>query len=490
MRKAEAESPKKIFKDNSLPTFDLSNNTKSAMADLDEDAALNSSLPRSHDDHDADDETQDFRILAALTSKSGQLPKRGEKDFEPHGTKHQDGILAASRQAMHDVLDYTRIHTSKQDTRAFYYGEEGIPRDEIIPEKWRLGLDKDHTVVVESSKGPHFRTMGKMATGQKNPALWLLPEEALFLVERGSMDLWWPGQRSFTGISMDSKQVAVANEETEDFDEGIPMSLQEAYAMLIGRDGERGKVSLERYTVYANLKRNGYVVFRAPDWDPDYLETSHHHSVLKAAEESQRGLFTWLFGHFFAEKCIEHSAHGPLVKPGMYRSYNKIYQQIAIIPRHKPSPNPKFLASPGDPYRLAFHLWKPTRIPTFAKSNPGLPDFRVAVIDARSTPIPTLTQVSSLLESTPWNPPQSQLEGPGIGKFYQRLKHGWRNVILAVIDQGVISYSELCEGAFGEEQLFENFDRGNIGNSKRGGGAGRGRGKGRGRGRGRARGGG
>lgn len=453
------------------------------MADLDEDAALISPLSRSHDDHDADDETQDFRFLAALTSKSGQLPKRGEKDFEPHGTKHQDGILSASRQAMHDVLDYTRIHTSKQDTRAFYYGPEGIARDDTIPEEWRRGLDEDHVVVVESSKGPHFRTMGKMVTGKKNPALWLLPEEALFLVERGSMDLWWPGRSSFTSVAkVTGEEFADKASEAEGKDEGIPMSLQEAYAMFIGRDGEKGKVSLERYTVYANLKRTGYVVFRAPDWDPNYSGMSHGLSTTKAVEQPQ-SIFTWLFGRFFVEEGTEHAPYGPLVKPGMYRSYNAIYQQVAIIPRHKPSPIPKSIAeTSGGPYRLAFHLWKPSRIPTFAKSNPGVPDFRVAVIDARLSPIPSLTQVTSLLESTPWNPPPSQLDGPDVRKFYQRLKSGWRNVILAVIDQGVISYLELCEGAFGEERLFEKFDRGNISNSKRGGGS-RGRGRGRGRGR-------
>lgn len=458
------------------------------MADLDEDAALISSLSRSHDDHDADDETQDFRFLAALTSKSGQLPKRGEKDFEPHGTKHQDGILSASRQAMHDVLEYTRIHTSKQDTRAFYYGQEGIPRDDIIPEEWRQGLDEDHVVVVESSKGPHFRTMGKMVTGKKNPTLWLLPEEALFLVERGSMDLWWPGRSSFTGVAKATSEESADKElEAEGKDEGIPMSLQEAYAMFIGKEGEKGKVSLERYTVYANLKRTGYVVFRAPDWDPNYSGMSHSLGSTKAVEQPQ-SLFSWLFGRFFVEEDIERAPYGPLVKPGMYRSYNAIYQQVAIIPRHKPSLFPKSTAETSQsPYRLAFHLWKPSRIPTFAKSNPGVPDFRIAVIDARLSPIPSLTQVTSLLESTPWNPPPSHLDGPDVRKFYQRLKSGWRNVVLAVIDQGVISYLELCEGAFGEERLFEKFDRGNIGHSKRGaGGRGGSRGRGRGRGRGRS----
>merc|ERR1711964_277661 len=169
----------------------------------------------------------------------------------------------------------------------------------------------------------------------------------------------------------------------------------------MGHDNERGKVSLERYTVYAHLKRIGYIVFRAPEWDPSKPgETPTYESI---PWQESTSIFNRLFGRFFAEKEVGHSAKGPLVKPGMYRSYNSIYNQIAIIPRHKPSPVPTNPApAPEDPYRVVFLLWKPSRIPTFAKSNPGIPDFRVAVVDARSTSAPSLTEVVSLLESTPW----------------------------------------------------------------------------------------
>ncbi|KUJ23186.1 uncharacterized protein LY89DRAFT_635400 [Mollisia scopiformis] len=453
------------------------------MADVDEDAALRSSQPTANDETELGDEFQDFRFLAALTAKSGgQLPKRGEKDFEPHGTKHQDGILSASRQAMHDALSYTRVHTSKQYNRAFYYGEEGLPRDEVIREDWRQGLDDDHVILVESDKGPHFKTMGKTNTGKRDPGIWLLPEEALYLVERGNLDLWWPSRSSYTSVVPDEDNTDMKEKvDTQDeVDEGFPMSLQAAFSMLIGQDGERGKVSLERYTVYAHLKRMGYAILRASDWDVTQPGKPQSHQVELISEPTSA--FSWLFGKFFAEKEIQHSQYGPLVKPGMYRSYNSIYRQIAVIPRHKPNPNPSAPAPiPNDPYRVVFLLWKPSRLPTFAKSNPGLPDFRVAITDARSTCVPSLGQISSLLESTPWAPPKGS-EFEGQGKVYQRLKNGWRNVVLAVIDQGVISYLRLGEVAFGDERMYERFDAGGNSGSKRGGGAGRG-GRGRGKGR-------
>ena len=461
------------------------------MADLDDDITAGNLQGQSNDENDDDDPTDDlpdFRFLAALTSKSAKLPKRGEKDFEPHGTKHQGGVLEASRQAMHDALNHTRVHNDKAYLRGYYYGDAGLKRDEIIPEHMRQGLDADHIVVVNSQKGVHFKTMGKMTTGYKYGTVWLLPEEALYLVERGNIDLWWPTRSSFAGLmdNIQRKRNSTAEEDQGEKDDGLPMSLQAAYAMFIGDDGEKGKVSLERYTVYANLKRTGYGVARAPDWSANTTGRRHSQPEIPSAQESP-SLFTWLFG-LFAESEIERPLYGPLVRPGMYRSYNSIYRQIAIVPRHKPCVVPTEPAPvPEDPFRVAFYLWKASKLATFAKSNPGAPDFRVAIADARTSSVPTLTQINSLLESTTWDPPNPEWRNDA--KSYARLKHGWRNVVLAVNDQGVISYLQLGEAAFGEEKIFERFDRGSFSGGKRGGGArGRGRGGGRGgRGRGRGR---
>ncbi|KAI1003244.1 hypothetical protein K3495_g4961 [Podosphaera aphanis] len=449
------------------------------MADLEEDALFSRNESQFQQDNDPTDETQDFRFLAALASlKSGsQLPKRGEKDFEPHGTKHQENILESSRQAMHDALSYTRFHTHKNHVRGFYYGDESMRRDDTFPPELRQGLEDDHIVLVESPKGPHFKTMGKMTTGQKVPALWLLPEEALYLVERGFLDLWWPTE----AISNDTTNI------DSDFknnlrNEGIPMSLQAAYAMLIGNNDENGKVSMDRYTVYGNLRRTGYVVQRAPDWDTSKNGRLQEKNI-DPSSAPQVSLFNWLFGNFFAGK--RYLQYGPLVSPGMYRSYTTIYRKIAVVPRHKPLEHLSGSASPpDDPYRVVFFLWKGDNLHNFTKKNPGLPDFRVAIVDAQSAPIPSLKQIIPLIESAPFDPPSSDsLKGPG--KTYQRIKHGWRNITLAVIDQGVISYLKLAEGAFGEELMYERFDYGGVRGGKRGGYRGGGRAGRGGRGRGR-----
>jgi tRNA-splicing endonuclease subunit Sen54 len=114
------------------------------------------------------------------------------------------------------------------------------------------------------------------------------------------------------------------------------------------------------------------------------------------------------------------------------------------------------------------------------KTKPPPPDFQMAVVDARESSVPTLGQLDALLLSTPWDPPSEKDEGKtGAGFIYKRLKHGWRNAILAIVDRGLISYMRFGEMAFGEELLYENS--GSRPKAKRGGRAGRGRGRGRGR---------
>jgi tRNA-splicing endonuclease subunit Sen54 len=52
-------------------------------------------------------------------------------------------------------------------------------------------------------------------------------------------------------------------------------------------------------------------------------------------------------------------------------------------------------------------------------------------------------------------------------QLYMRLRQGYRNVILAVIDQGVVSYLRVADAAFGKEKLYEN--RGTAQGNKLGG---------------------
>ena len=316
---------------------------------------------------------------------------------------------------------------------------------------------EDRTTFIEHPKGPILKTLGK---GDAQGRLNLLPEEALYLVERGSMELRWGSKEKL---------------------EGIPLSLQAAYAYLVG---DRG-LTLERYMVYTALKRLGYVVQRASTWYPEDYDKGYI-PPRQLVQTRSLGLWAQLYKTLFEAEAPERPSQGPLVKPGLYRSYAEIYRLLALVPTHDASSptdreSQRSSAGMGHPpcpahprIRCSLNVWKPTS--NFKKTAPPPPDFRIAVINAQEEGFPVLEQLDDLLQNIPYDPPPIG----GDGHPYRRLKHGYRNVLLAVVDQGVVSYLRISDAGFSKEKIYERSGRG--GGSKRGGVRG-GRGRGRGRGR-------
>lgn len=448
-----------------------------------------------------EEEAQDFRLFASLINKkniSSKSIRKGEKDFEEHGTKLQANALEQSRQVMEEVLSFTRVHKKTNWLRGWYFPDRwadavepeeaeapqshGEPREAAAK---RRGLDaRDRVIVVEHDKG-HFKTMGRIVTGQGKDQpgwdkIWLLPEEALFLLERGSLDLWWPTRplADIFPIKPDPEESVQADQlsgEEDEYDLGVPLSLEAAYSLLIGNDKERGKITLQTFQVYSNLSRGGYRILRAPS------------SSSTLSPPVKQPLWQWLVSLLHSDKEPRHAALGPLVHPGLYRSYKSIYKQLAIIPRHKPSQGTPSPWEIQEPFKIQYHVWKAGTL-SWSKTRPPPPDFYLAIVDTRETYVPTLEEISALLDSSPWDPP-SKWDRPG--QIYPRLKWGWRNVLVAVVDHGIVNFVRFGEGAFGEEPLYPRFDssggprggkRGGGRNQRNGRGGGRGRG-GRGRGR-------
>ena len=352
---------------------------------------------------------------------------------------------------MHAALAYERVQQPKGHTCATYHPETNM-------------------AFVYNPKGPHFTKMGRVLAAAEDPfgedgrrgqRMWLLPEEVLYLLERGTVDVRWPAG------------------EGEGEGEGLPMSLQGAYAMFLGEEGERdGGLTFERYSVYSGLKRAGYTVQRAPSW------ASAGPPLVKECFPQATPQRTWNLGLGLLWSCWpwrrdpdepdEAQKEGPLVPPGLYRSYPDIYRRLALINSYDPSTQYQF-SDPHYPwtdesFRVTYHVWKPGSV-TFKKSAPGEPDFRIAVVNARETTMPTLEQLTALMETVPYVPPAEK------SQLYQKLKHGYKSVILAIVDQGVVSYLRLADVGFGKEKLHERKGKGPGG--KRGGRGGRG---GRGRG--------
>jgi tRNA-splicing endonuclease subunit Sen54 len=130
---------------------------------------------------------------------------------------------------------------------------------------------------------------------------------------------------------------------------------------------------------------------------------------------------------------------------------DKIFQKLAIIPVEAVDQKKPPRRQTEAPFQFTYHVYKPST--PFKKTAPPEPDFRIAVVDARTqTTIPTLTQIRALVETSPLTPPRGDRVQH---QLYMRLRHGYRSAILAVVDQGIVSYLRFTDAGFSKEKLYE-----------------------------------
>ncbi|UKZ82048.1 hypothetical protein TrVFT333_009830 [Trichoderma virens FT-333] len=187
-----------------------------------------------------EDDMPDYKLFAAAFSKKGvssQTIRKGEKDFETHGTRAQDGALESSRRALEDVLSYTRIHRGDAWARGWCFPDFWMDETNVAVDHEGMWL-KDRVVVMEHEKGGWMKDIGRVASGSKDQLgvgrLWLLPEEAIYLVERGTIDLWWP-YTDFEALLPKGSTTGGPPRPgfgPDDYDVGLPLSLEAAYSLL------------------------------------------------------------------------------------------------------------------------------------------------------------------------------------------------------------------------------------------------------------------
>lgn len=154
-----------------------------------------------------------------MTAPEPFIPRRGEKDFEPSKdtATYQEVQLQESRNALFAALSAgTRHHSSKIHNAAVWH-----------PSLSRASMDPLRT------KGIHFTIMGRHEPTRKR--LELLPEETLYLVERGTLECYTERQENL-GFA-------------EGVEGGVPFSVQHAFSEMLGREG----LTAERYQVHAYL---------------------------------------------------------------------------------------------------------------------------------------------------------------------------------------------------------------------------------------------
>ena len=189
---------------------------------------------------------------------------------------------------MHDALSYPRTHNPKTNIIGTFKAESG-------------------ETIIEKPSGSHFKTLGK---GLRDGRISLLPEETLYLLERGGLDVRLRSRELGTRVQAEQEKGEEGKKREGD---EWPMSLQAAYTFLIGSRG----LTLERYIVYAGLKRSGYIVLRAPGWEGE--EESPR--VAQPPVPEPPGLWGFLYGGLFQAKAKDPPPSGPLVGKGLWRSY-------------------------------------------------------------------------------------------------------------------------------------------------------------------------
>ncbi|SCU88001.1 LAFA_0E10110g1_1 [Lachancea sp. 'fantastica'] len=399
-------------------------------------------IPNVQDSDDEDDELfKDWSNIAKLSKSQAVVPKRGDKDYEPDGTNAQELLLYRAKKAMFDsISDAVRGTVVKNQIKAYY-------------------VPQCHLAFISNPKGNFMHTMGKV---DRNGTCWLTFYEFVYLAERGTITPYF--KRS--------------DRESHELDPLL--SIQDLYLLF------RRAQESDEFAVFAHLKRLGFVVFPSR-LTPKSEQISHTRTVsCKGFPQSIFNLGKAIFTFFSVPTY--HPLQYHLTR---YTTSSQIYESLKKLVPHYVAP--KTLSDleedrfeptrDGDGPEFTFDIWKPRG--TFKKKDPGPPDFQVLVFNKNSgsSAFPTYPRIRQLFRSV-----RSTYEGsftPGQNatasgskkvsevpkrplphvEQQRRLKKGYRSFILAVMDDGLISFVKLTESDFGSEDVW--FKSNGQGNKKR-----------------------
>ncbi|MBW0478357.1 hypothetical protein O181_018072 [Austropuccinia psidii MF-1] len=455
------------------------------------------------EDCGSEEEGPDWRMFSKYTKSLGArvtgeciepfIPRRGEKDFEPIESlaSEQTRALRESRNALFAALSAgVRGHSYRDHVRCVWTGVRPSHQLDINSR----APSPPPPYVDGVAKGVSFSSIGRWNRQRKR--LELMPEELLYLVERGSVQCW-------------------TNEDKSTGEGSVPMSVQWAWSEMIGTD----RLSLERYQVYSYLKRLGYVVLRKEHVDSIWHTRIHQTDGVQLIPSPflQRFFmpmyktFASLVGWFAqpwrpaSPATVKQNLRGlvlanrSLLPPARWFTYESIFRALRLISAGPgvPLPNavcaaPALVANGG--YEVFYYIYKPNS--RFPKSKPPVPDFQVCVVDAEKMSIPNIFTTCNLLdtikgtgaprypmitpESTKIRSPQTcyyqallrplfsliryltfgalcreqRTKKPHRQNIFAKIKNGQRYVLLAVVDHGIISFFKFTETDFKASPLY------------------------------------
>lgn len=315
--------------------------------------------------------------LLAHKKKPSQLPLQGgPKAFAPD-VDADEKILSSLLQEHGDVLQEQRV----------------AKKSNLSVGTWVPG---EKVVEMSVTKGPHWQHFGH----QKHGKMLLKPHEALFLLEQGSLALYYGG---------------------------LPMSFQQAYMTMLS-DG----FSPDFYLVYAYFLRLGFTVLRhqsrkkhGSDTQTDMVSPEKKKQQETVTSVESEGSVDTAHGKGskpLASSPVTHlwtSEDGcrPLVRPEDATSTAAVLSKLQVIKNQRMT-EANDLSTKQQSLQIAFDVYQPGL--NFKKSDPGTPDFCVSVCRFCDPP-PSLAVMSAMKKECARVPLKIALVDGGSISFYSVL---------------------------------------------------------------------
>lgn len=284
--------------------------------------------------------------LVAHAKKPFNLPFiGGPKGFAPDpDNEDEKTALECLLQEQRDVLKEERIHK----------------KGNLSVGTWNPG---EQVVEVSVTKGPHWQHFGQKKGGK----MLLKPQEALFLLEQGTIELYFGG---------------------------LPMSFQQAFMSMLSEE-----FSPDHYLVYAYFLRLGFTVLQHSTRNVGQLSRKTVTFTEKSKEESVENSNGDIS---IGDKPVKSSPVShlwnsedgvtPLVRPEDAVSTAAILSKLQVV-KNQRMHSADTQSGQNSSLQIVFDVYQPGV--NFKKSNPGPPDFCITVCRYSDMP-PSLASMNSL----------------------------------------------------------------------------------------------
>lgn len=450
-------------------------------------------------EYEEDELEKDWSEIIKLNKKNPQMiiPKRGEKDYEPDGTDIQELLLYKARKAMFEALSNSaRGTTIKNQVKAVYDFTK-------------------HKALVLNPKGSFLQTMGHVT---HNGEYWLDFMEFLYLAERGTITPYCLKSNSIplnNNLSQhddnDTNLLPLSIEDLYAFfktqreiDEFSVYAHLKRLGFIVNKVGDDEITFYRKTNAFRSLCNNQF--------------HSLFKQLTSLFVSCKNNLFNGLFYNPSHYKYIKYTSTPQIYQNlKLLIPHAKVPKTLTELQERKQKKDlTNKTQDDSNTIKLSFNVWKPQT--NYKKKFPELPDYQIVVYNKNDNKqhFPTNDDFKHIFDSlnykfdfldTPnddldtfnWDDhsfingisrslilsknqkkksTKSQTEtkydikeekrkklkkqssssssptGSAHVRQFKRLKNGYRSFILAVMDNGIISFIKISEADFGSEDVW------------------------------------